>query len=140
VRVVADAFGVGEPRRDLFLSPDHAVFIENVLIPVKYLINGTSIAQVKVNEVMYHHVELAAHDVLIANGLATESYLDTGDRPNFSNGGGAMVLHPQFSAHVWEGMGYAKLVVSGREVDSIRHRLDTRARVLRSTLRRTDAA
>ncbi|HEX3994054.1 MAG TPA: hypothetical protein VHX39_23015, partial [Acetobacteraceae bacterium] len=66
--------------------------------------------------------------------------LDTGDRSNFSNGGGATVLHPHFSTHVWEGMGYAKLVVSGREVDSIRHRLDTRARVLGSTIRRTDAA
>ena len=36
---------------------------------------------------MYHHVELAAHDVLIAEGLAAESYLDTGDRSSFSNGG-----------------------------------------------------
>jgi hypothetical protein len=138
--VVADAFGVGKPQRDLFLSPDHAVFIENVLIPVKYLINGTSIAQVKVAEVMYHHVELAVHDVLIADGLAAESYLDTGDRSNFSNDDGAVVLHPHFSTHVWEGMGCAKLVVSGREIESVRQRLDARAQVIRSTIRSIDAA
>ncbi len=140
VRVVADAFGIGEPQRDLFLSPDHAIFIENVLIPVKYLINGTSIAQVKVAEVMYHHVELAVHDVLIANGLAAESYLDTGDRSNFSNGGGAVVLHPHFSTHVWEGMGCAKLMVSGREVESVRQRLNARAQIICSAVRSIGAA
>jgi autotransporter passenger strand-loop-strand repeat protein len=140
VRVVADAFAVGEPRRDLFLSPDHAVFIENVLIPVKYLINGTTIAQVRVAEVMYHHVELAVHDVLIANGLAAESYLDTGDRAKFSNGGGTVVLHPCFSTHVWEGMGCAKLVVSGRELENVRQRLDARARIICSTVSSIDAA
>ena len=140
VRVAADAFRTGEPRRDLFLSPDHAVFIENVLIPMKYLINGTSITQVKVAEVMYHHVELAAHDVLFANGLAAESYLDTGDRSNFSNGGHVVVLHPHFSTRVWEGMGCAKLVVAGREIDIIRRRLDARAQVMRSTIQRTEVA
>jgi hypothetical protein len=140
VRVVADAFGVGEPQRDLFLSPDHSVFIENVLIPVKYLINGSSIAQVKVAEVMYHHVELAVHDVLIANGLAAESYLDTGDRSKFSNNGGAVVLHPHFSTHAWEGMGCAKLVVSGREIENVRQLLEARARVICSTVRSISAA
>jgi hypothetical protein len=89
---------------------------------------------------MYHHVELAAHDVLIADGLAAESYLDTGDRSNFSNGGGAVVLHPNLSAHVWEGMGCAKLVISGHEIESVRQKLDTRAHLLHSTVRCTDAA
>jgi hypothetical protein len=140
VRVMADAFDIGQPQRDLFLSPDHAVFIENVLIPVKYLINGTSIAQVKVAEVMYHHVELAVHDVLIADGLAAESYLDTGDRANFSNGGGTLVLHPHFSSHVWEAMGCATLVVSGREIESVRQRLAARARVICPTMRRSNVA
>jgi len=33
VRIGAGAFGPGQPARDLFLSPDHAVFAEGVLIP-----------------------------------------------------------------------------------------------------------
>jgi len=33
------------PARDLLLSPDHAVFIDGVLIPVRYLINGSTIVQ-----------------------------------------------------------------------------------------------
>ena len=46
VRVRAGAFGENVPERDLYLSPDHAVFVNDVLVPVKLLINGTTIAQV----------------------------------------------------------------------------------------------
>jgi autotransporter passenger strand-loop-strand repeat protein len=130
VRVMAHAFAPGEPGRDLFLSPDHAVFVDDVLVPVKYLINRTSVAQVKVAEVTYYHVELAEHDVLIAEGLPVESYLDTGDRSNFDNGGAAVVLHPNFSAHIQEGRGYAMLVVFGWKIQSIRRKLKKRARIV----------
>jgi T5SS/PEP-CTERM-associated repeat protein len=41
VRISAGAFGPGRPCRDLFLSPDHAVYVADVLIPVKHLINAT---------------------------------------------------------------------------------------------------
>ena len=40
VRVRADAFGVGLPQRDLWLSPEHAVHVDDVLIPVRCLVNG----------------------------------------------------------------------------------------------------
>ena len=40
VRVSAGAFGDNVPVRDLYLSPDHAVFVNDVLVPVKLLING----------------------------------------------------------------------------------------------------
>ena len=45
VRISKGAFGPGTPRRNLWLSPDHAVFVDGVLIPIKYLVNGTTIAQ-----------------------------------------------------------------------------------------------
>src|ERR1019366_700567 len=77
VRVQAGAFGANVPVRDLYLSPDHAVFVNDVLVPVKLLINGTSIAQVKQNRVTYYHVELPRHAVILAEGLTVESYLDT---------------------------------------------------------------
>ena len=38
------------PERDLWLSPDHAVFVNEVLVPVKLLINGTSICSDETNE------------------------------------------------------------------------------------------
>jgi hypothetical protein len=120
VRVAAGAFGPGWPRIDLFLSPDHAVYVDEVLIPVKYLINGSSITQVPLDDATYYHVELPEHSVLLAEGLAVESYLDTGDRSNFINGGGAIALYPDFASLVWDAAGCAPLVVTGSAIDAAR--------------------
>ena len=94
VRVRADAFGAGRPHRDLWLSPDHAVFVDGALVPVRLLVNGASIAQHPRDEVFYYHVELAEHGVLLAEGLPAESYLDTGNRSAFANRG-AVVRPPR---------------------------------------------
>ncbi len=40
------------------------------------LINGTTITREPVVAVTYWHVELDAHDILLAEGLPAESYLD----------------------------------------------------------------
>ena len=55
MRVSADAFGGGAPPRDLYLSPDHAVFVNEVLVPARLLVNGASIAQVERPTVTYFH-------------------------------------------------------------------------------------
>ena len=102
VRVRQDAFADGIPARDLWLSPDHAVFADGVLIPIKYLINRTTIVQEHVAHVHYFHVELDRHNVLFANGLAAESYLDTGNREQFEGGAEYISLHPDFSPLSWE--------------------------------------
>lgn len=120
VRVRAGAFGSGRPTRDLWLSPDHAVLIGDVLIPVKYLINAVSIEQVPMGTISYYHVELAQHAVLLAEGLPAESYLDTGDRAAFANSESVMALHPDFSSRVWDAEGCAPLVVTGPALNSAR--------------------
>jgi hypothetical protein len=71
VRVQAEAFGPGLPHRDLVLSPDHALFVDGTLVPVRMLVNGTSIARLNADTVTYWHVELDRHDVLLAEGLPT---------------------------------------------------------------------
>jgi hypothetical protein len=76
VRVAAGAFGPARPTRDLYLSPDHAVFVEDVLIPIRCLVNGDTVVQCPVDEITYYHVELACHDIVLAEGLTVESYLD----------------------------------------------------------------
>jgi autotransporter passenger strand-loop-strand repeat protein len=127
VRVAAGAFSPLLPHRDLFLSPDHAFFVDDVLIPVKHLINGTSVAQMEANEVEYWHVELDRHDVLLAEGLPCESYLDTGYRSNFMGGEGPIPLHPDFAMRVWEAEGCAPLVVTGPKLEALRGRINARA-------------
>jgi len=44
--------------------------------------------------VQYFHIELHRHDLLLADGLAAESYLDTGNRALFANATSPIVLHP----------------------------------------------
>jgi 2',3'-cyclic-nucleotide 2'-phosphodiesterase (5'-nucleotidase family) len=144
VRVKAGALGPRMPVRDLYLSPDHAIFVEEVLIPIKHLINGTSIAQIAVDTVTYYHVELERHDILLAEGLPAESYLDAGDRGNFSNADGPIRLFPDFSgaaaaAMVWEAFGCAPLRIVGAEVEMVRRRLADRAAKSATTPRRPRA-
>jgi hypothetical protein len=125
VRVAAGAFGPGAPSRDLFLSPDHAVFVDDMLVPIKELLNGTSIRQVDRGVVTYFHVELAQHDVLLAEGLPAESYLDSGCRGALQ---GAQLVagalgEPDRNYMVWESLGYRPLTVSGPALAALRARL-----------------
>jgi hypothetical protein len=95
VRIVAGALGPDQPCRDLFLSPDHAVAIDGALVPIRLLVNGASIRQeTAVAQVHYFHIELDRHDLLLADGLAAESYLETGNRGMFANADAPLVLHP----------------------------------------------
>ncbi|WP_245442943.1 Hint domain-containing protein [Methylobacterium terrae] len=103
VRIRAGAFGAGLPARDLRLSPGHPVLVGaeagnegGHLVPVMCLINGTTIAREPVAAVTYWHVELDSHDILLAEGLPAESYLDWGDRPFFTEGSDHALHNPDF--------------------------------------------
>jgi hypothetical protein len=74
---------------------------------------------------------LPCHSIIWAEGLPTESYLDTGDRASFA--GRAMALHPAWGSRagdvalIFEAFGYAPLCVAGPEVDQVRALLGSRA-------------
>jgi hypothetical protein len=66
------------PHSDLYISPWHAIYIDNVLIPVKYLVNDVTIvadAKPEALSLTYFHIELDRHDAILAQGLAVESFL-----------------------------------------------------------------
>ena len=136
IRIAPHAFGQGLPTRPLLLSPDHAVFVDNVLVPIKRLMNGSTIVQRKVAKVTYYHIELPQHDLLLAEGLPVESYLETGGRSAFANGGGVVQLHPDFApdpdriALQWESCGYAPLRIEGKEFDRVVAHVRSRAILL----------
>jgi hypothetical protein len=136
VHVRAEAFGRHMPKRDLWLSPDHAVFVDGVLIPIKHLVNGCTVTQEQRAEITYYHIELEQHDVLMAEGLPVESYLDTGNRSNFANGCAAVQLHPDFAAWTWEAKGFAPLIVTGPIIAAVRARLLQRAAKLANRSKR----
>lgn len=110
--------GEGRPHGDVLLSPDHAVFLHDVLIPIKHLINDSTIVQVPVARVTYHHIEMAEHDVLLAEGLPAESFLDLKDGSNYANRPGPVRLCPDYSAHMWEAFACARLIVTGPELEA----------------------
>ena len=125
VRVRAGAFGPCLPQRDLHLSRDHALYIEGRLVPVRCLINGESIAQVRTSRVTYYHLELERHDVVWAENLPAETFLDAGNRGAFE--GAVTDLHPDFAAQSWEAA-CAPLLLAGPELEAIRRHLPSRRR------------
>ncbi len=141
IRIRRDAVAPGVPVRDLLLSPDHAVFLGGVLIPVKYLLNGHTIVPDRtMAEVDYRHIELARHDVLLAEALPAESYLDTGNRAAFEGEGAALMLHPAFGRRRWQRDACAPLRGGGPPVDDVRLLLLARARELHLLAARARAA
>ena len=83
VRIAADAFGRNRPARDLLVSPEHSLCVDvvnEVLIPACDLVNGSTVAYVEdAGEVTYWHVELDSHDIIWANGMPVESFLEMGE-------------------------------------------------------------
>ena len=136
IRIAPHAFAASQPHSALYLSPDHAVYADGVLVPIRYLVNGSTITREDVARVTYYHVELAdaagaaLHDVILAEGLTCESFLDTGNRSSFSNTGAATALHPQFARDIWAAQACAQLVVEGAEVVALRSWLLERAEQL----------
>jgi hypothetical protein len=128
VRIQAGAFAPELPARDLWVSPGHSIFIEGVLIQAEKLVNGATITQVPLASVEYWHVELDSHDVILAEGLAAESYLDTGNRGGFfKNGGAYLEAHPDFRPKHWAET-CVPLVFAGAAMQKARS--DLRARAL----------
>jgi hypothetical protein len=133
IRIRRDAFASGQPSHDLLVSPDHAIFMDGLLVPARLLVNGGSIAQEQGwASVVYFHVELPEHAVIFAEDLAAESYLDTGNRAVFENAGDLMMLHPDFSISARlqrrEDGSCAPFVVAASVVRPIWHPLALRSR------------
>jgi hypothetical protein len=126
VCIKAGAIADNVPRRDLWISPRHAMCLEGVLIEAKDLINGVSIVQADfVEKVEYFHIELETHDVIIAEGAPSETFVDDDSRGMFHNAHEYQDIH---GAAVSTPARYcAPRLDSGHEVEDVRRRIDVRA-------------
>jgi hypothetical protein len=130
VRIRAGTFGRHLPQRDLVLSPNHCVFIQGVLIPVRELVNARSIVQEQTAEITYWHIELSRHDVILAEGLSVESYIDNDTRDDFDDAI-ALRLHPTLQGSHGASELCAPLVRQGPVLQQVFAELVQRASQLR---------
>jgi hypothetical protein len=133
VRIRRDAVAPGIPRRDLLVTGDHTIFVDGHLIPARMLVNGGSIrAERAMTTFTYFHLELEHHDLLLAEGLPAESYLDTGNRHMFADGNVVGLAPPSrtSAAEAYAARGVAPLSLAPELVEPVWRRLAARAAAL----------
>ncbi|MGX7346423.1 Hint domain-containing protein [Acetobacter pasteurianus] len=88
VRILKDAISDSVSYKDMLITAEHCLFFKGSFVPVRMLVNGVSIFYDKsITSYNYYHVETEQHSVITADGMLTESYLDTGNRASFRQEG-----------------------------------------------------
>lgn len=84
VRIRRNALDAETPKRDLFVSSGHKLYIDGLLVRAAGLVNGRSIAFAappELDQLNYFNIELDSHDVVFAEGTACETLLDLKSDP-----------------------------------------------------------
>jgi hypothetical protein len=127
VRVVAGAFGAGRPCLDLYLSPNQAILVQGVLVPVRCLIDDDLIVQEPVAAITWVRVGLPTNSIVLAEGLPVEALIGPAVSRDFDTGGNLLSLHPDFWSVAREVDRSVPLVASGRRLMAVRRALRRRA-------------
>ncbi|MCR9275746.1 MULTISPECIES: Hint domain-containing protein [Mameliella] len=97
VRIRAGALGDGLPHADLTVTGDHGMVLDGLVINASALVNHDSIDWVPSSELpetfTVYHVETEDHDVILANGAPSETFIDYRDRRAFDNFGEYLDLY-----------------------------------------------
>ncbi len=89
VCISAGALGHGLPHSDMYLTADHGMILDDMVVNAGAMVNGDTIRFVPLSEMpaefTYYHVETEHHDEILANGAASETFIDYVGRKGFDN-------------------------------------------------------
>lgn len=133
VRFHVGSLGPNVPSRDLYVSHDHAMFIDGVFVDASQLVNGVNVTRDFPGGRMvdYFHLEFETHAVVYSHGAASESYVNHDNRAMFHNAAEYVALYGEDTpAPALAGGGHERshpAVTGGPELQSIRDRIIARA-------------
>jgi hypothetical protein len=127
VKVARSAIADNVPSRDLYLSANHALYLDGKLVMVGALVNGVSITRCRnldAAKLCYFHVEVETHDVIVAEGVPVETFLASDmvrhAQVAVGNGRRAQLASRTRSA-------FASVIDSRTSFDRLRDRIEDRA-------------
>jgi hypothetical protein len=126
VRIARSALAPNVPHTDLYVSQEHGIYIDGVLVRASSLVNGATIAfddAGDVTELEYYHIKLQGHDVVYAEGAPCETLAETADHiaPVLSFTG----RRSKMKSHLRSAL--SPLVDRREKIDIIRDQIEERA-------------
>ncbi|HEX7389000.1 MAG TPA: Hint domain-containing protein, partial [Acidiphilium sp.] len=126
VRIIRGAIARGVPNKDLLVTPEHCLFFDGKFIPSRMLVNGRSIFYDRtIVDYDFYHVETERHSVICADGMLTETYLDTGNRRGFYQYG--TIVRFGGAQKTWENDAAVPLATDRETVEPLYRRIEARA-------------
>lgn len=128
IKIEQNALRDNIPSKDLYITPEHCLYIDHCFVPARMLVNNRSIYEVSAltNSFIYH-IELEKHSIINAHNVMTESYLDT----NNTYIGKKSQKETKYKS--WEKDAAAPLNVARAFVEPIFRQIETRAIALNIT-------
>ncbi|PYD76815.1 hypothetical protein CFR71_00115 [Novacetimonas pomaceti] len=127
VRILRDAIAEGVPYKDMLITAEHCLFFDGGFVPARMLVNNRSVFYDRsITSYEYYHIETEEHSVIRADGMLTESYLDTGNRASFRQSGNIVSIGGR-PVRSWAKDAAAPLTVSREVVEPLFRRIEGRA-------------
>ncbi|MCL1515876.1 Hint domain-containing protein [Parasaccharibacter sp. TMW2.1890] len=99
IRIRRHTFGENCPFRDLYITEEHCLLLKGSFIPARMLVNGRTILREERDSYDIYHIETYEHRIISANGVLSETYLDTGNRHSFTTPEAALSISSPASFH-----------------------------------------